>query len=94
MTITINLEPEKEARLRQKAARTGCPAEQIAYEFVIFGLLDDIALFMRISGQFVKLVELRMLNPVNQLVAIGANRSIVSIQNPREGAIIAIVLDE
>jgi hypothetical protein len=38
MTITITLEPEKEARLRQKAARVGRPAEQIAYDFVIQGL--------------------------------------------------------
>lgn len=38
MTITINLEPEKEARLRQKAARAGRPVEQIAYEFVTRGL--------------------------------------------------------
>jgi len=38
MTITINLEPEKEARLRQKAARTGRPAEQIAHDLVIRGL--------------------------------------------------------
>ena len=38
MTITINLEPEKEARLRQKAARSGRPMEQIAYDFVLQGL--------------------------------------------------------
>ena len=38
MTITINLEPEKEARLRQKAARAGRPVEQIAYDFVTRGL--------------------------------------------------------
>ncbi len=38
MTITINLEPEKEARLRQKAARAGRPAEQIVYDFVTRGL--------------------------------------------------------
>ena len=38
MTITINLDPEKEARLRQKAARAGRPAEQIAHDFVTRGL--------------------------------------------------------
>lgn len=38
MTITINLEPEKEARLRQKAARTGLPAEQLVQDFVTQGL--------------------------------------------------------
>ena len=38
MTITINLEPETEARLRQKAARAGRPAEQIVYDFVTRGL--------------------------------------------------------
>ena len=38
MTITINLEPEKEAQLRQKAARSGRPVEQIAYDFVLQGL--------------------------------------------------------
>ncbi len=38
MTIMINLEPEKEARLRQKAACAGRPAEQIAYDFVTRGL--------------------------------------------------------
>ena len=38
MTITINLEPEKEARLRQKAERAGRPAEQIVYDFVTRGL--------------------------------------------------------
>ena len=38
MSITINLEPEKEARLRQKSERTGRPAEQIAYDYVTRGL--------------------------------------------------------
>jgi len=38
MTIIINLEPEEEARLRQKAAHAGRPAEQIAYDFVTRGL--------------------------------------------------------
>lgn len=38
MTITINLEPEKEARLRQKAARTGRLAEQLVQDFVTQGL--------------------------------------------------------
>ena len=38
MTITINLEPEKEVRLRQKAARTGRPAEQLVQDFVTQGL--------------------------------------------------------
>ena len=38
MTITINLEPEKEARLRQRAARTGLLAEQLVQDFVNRGL--------------------------------------------------------
>jgi plasmid stability protein len=38
MTITINLEPETEARLRQKAARAGRPAEQLAHDFVLRGV--------------------------------------------------------
>ena len=37
MTITINLEPEKEARLRQKAARLGRDADSYARE-----LLDEV----------------------------------------------------
>ena len=37
MTITINLEPEKEARLRQKAARLGRDADSYALE-----LLDNV----------------------------------------------------
>ncbi len=38
MTITINLDPEKEARLRQKAARAGRPVEQLAQDFVLRGV--------------------------------------------------------
>jgi plasmid stability protein len=38
MTITINLEPEKEARLRRKAARAGRPVEQLVQDFVTQGL--------------------------------------------------------
>ncbi len=38
MTITINLEPEKEAQLRQKAARAGRQAEQMAHDLVLRGL--------------------------------------------------------
>ena len=38
MTITINLNPEKEARLRQKAARAGRPVEQLAVDFVLRGV--------------------------------------------------------
>jgi hypothetical protein len=38
MTITISLEPEKEARLRERAMRAGRPAEQIVYDFVLKGL--------------------------------------------------------
>ncbi len=43
MTITINLEPEKEARLRQKAVHTGRSEEQIAYDFVMRGLDESDA---------------------------------------------------
>ena len=57
-------------------------------------MVDDIALFVRISIQFVEFVELRMLNPVDQFVTIGPNRSVVSVQNPGEGSIIAVVLDQ
>lgn len=35
MTITINLEPEKEAQLRQKAARSGQRAEEYIYDLVL-----------------------------------------------------------
>jgi hypothetical protein len=56
--------------------------------------MDDIALFVRIRSQLVKLVELWMWNPVDKLVAIGPNRSIVSVQNPGKRSIIAVVLDE
>lgn len=38
MTITINLEPEKEARLHREAARAGRPAEQLVQDFVSRGL--------------------------------------------------------
>lgn len=34
MTITINLDPEKEARLRQKAARLGRDADSYALELL------------------------------------------------------------
>lgn len=35
MTITINLEPEKEARLRQKAARFGQGTDEYIYDLVL-----------------------------------------------------------
>ena len=38
MTITINLDPEKEARLRQKAAHSGRPVEQLVQDFVLRGV--------------------------------------------------------
>ena len=35
MTITINLEPDKEARLREQAARSGQMAEEYIYDLVL-----------------------------------------------------------
>ena len=57
-------------------------------------LPDHVSLFMRILFQIVQFVELGMLNPVNQLVRIGSNSSVVGIQNPWEWSIIAIVFDK
>jgi hypothetical protein len=56
--------------------------------------LDHVSLLMRILFQIVQFVEFGMLNPMNQLVRIGPNSSVVGIQNPWKWSVIAVVFDE
>jgi plasmid stability protein len=57
MTLTLDLTPEEEARLHQKAARQGQAPEAVVRAFVRAGLADEIAASEDAHAQLVQSLQ-------------------------------------